>query len=1223
MAKNSLASSAAIMASGTLVSRVLGLVRAALLAASIATVGGAADAFSVANKLPTIIYMLIAGGVLNAVLVPQIVRAMKNEDGGHRYVNQLLTIGSTILAVLTIVLTATAGILLTVYGASMRPDWKPLALTFAYICLPQLFFYGLYTLLGQVLNARGNFGPYMWAPVLNNIVSILGLGVYLWIYGKYDYLTATPDMWDSTRIWLVAGTATAGIVSQAIVLLIPLYRSGFRITPIFSIRNSGLGRTSKVAGWAFAALLVGQLGYVAISNLAVAAGSAGEELGITVAGNATYDHAFTIFMLPQSLITVSLVTALFTRLSHHAVNGEVHAVRNQLSLGLRTLGIFTVFATAALMVLAIPIVAVILAGGPKWEAQQAMGHVVVAFSLGLVPIGVWTMVQRVYFAYEDTKSLFRIQIPMMLIILGSCAIAYFFFPPTWWVVVGAALGTTVSNGFGALISYLALRRKLSTLDGSRVLRTHVRTVLAVIPPALLGWGLLHVWGVQAGLIGSLLRVIVIGTIMGIGYLTFLRLLNVSELDSLLTRTVAMLSPITRRLAPIVNRLPGAHGLRKIGTFFIPSDPKASALGTSRNAGEKVDDLYYLHARIDSYGGEDYSIDVWDGEDSSSAGVRLVFLNGPEDRLAAATDAARRRALLKDDRFPHIIRVVDLDDEVLIVTAPVSGPTLLELITNSTLSANELRSIIGETALTLQRAHRQGMQHLMLSPESIRVHEGSISITGFGYEAALAGQEAKSADLAIRRDTLSLAHTLYAGLSSQWLGSGDVGLEKAPSGLSNAEDLHERAPDAPLDLIRLCHVTISPFDEGPATPGEFAENLRPWQPIPVLDAPALIAQDYATGEFAAITPELAASFTGEIPVVEAEVVDPEAMEQDVPPVNEEEENPGEEDEDSTPKAHSPVSTHVAPAATVVSTPLGWDVPEGQESPPVERHSSPTISHAQDGDSTFSDLPERVFPEVEPVASPATPTHHTPTPPPSARERFQTLTHDVAQQFRPVGKGTEQRFNPAGFILLAMVALVVFALILSFSSLRTAWHFDPDQMIEPTTPVTETEDDEQESEEPEEETPSEEPEEEPEEEKVEIVIKDADTFDPSSGGGENDELAELAIDGDESTFWRSFRYDNPTYAIKDGLGFNVFLEEEAEVSEVVLVLLGEGGKVEIRAGNPDDPSSGDVLASGSMDGKTTFTFDEAVETDSISLWFPELPKAESDGLNRIELAEVLIK
>src|SRR5699024_5118843 len=133
----------------------------------------------------------------------------------------------------------------------------------------------------------------------------------------------------------------------------------------------------------------------------------------------------------------------------------------------------------------------------------------------------------------------------------------------------------------------------------------------------------------------------------------------------------------------------------------------------------------------------------------------------------------------------------------------------------------------------------------------------------------------------------------------------------------------------------------------------------------------------------------------------------------------------------------------------------------------------------------------------------------------------------------------------------------------------------------------------------------------------------SYDPSTNGGENQDLAHLAIDGDPSTIWRSMRYNSPTYAIKDGLAFSIVLEQEAEVSEVVLLVDGVGGKVEVRSGDPQDPTKGEVLASGAMDHETTFTFDSPVETDTIVLWFPELPVADSDGMNRIELAEVSLK
>ena len=183
--RGGVAGSSALMFSGTLVSRLLGMVRSPLLlGAAIGANLGASDAFAIANKLPNVIYLLIAGGVLNAVLVPALVRAMtRDDDGGQTYANRLITVFGVGLAAVTAVLTVAAHLLVRLYAGSLPPEWFDIAVAFAYWTVPQLFFYGMYTMLGQVLNARGIFGPYMWAPALNNVVAIAGLCVYLWVYG--------------------------------------------------------------------------------------------------------------------------------------------------------------------------------------------------------------------------------------------------------------------------------------------------------------------------------------------------------------------------------------------------------------------------------------------------------------------------------------------------------------------------------------------------------------------------------------------------------------------------------------------------------------------------------------------------------------------------------------------------------------------------------------------------------------------------------------------------------------------------------------------------------------------------------------------------------------------------------------------------------------------------------------------------------------------------------
>src|SRR3954451_17473139 len=176
------------MAAGTVVSRLSGFVRTSLLAAALGT-GLHADIFNVANTLPNMLYILLAGGVFNAVLVPQLVRAMKNNaDGGEAYTNRVITLAALFLAGVTAVLVLAAPLLMRLF---LSPDFftpqlapqRESVIAFARYCLPQVFFYGMFVLVGQVLNARGSFGPMMWAPIANNVISVVVPGAYLWTFG--------------------------------------------------------------------------------------------------------------------------------------------------------------------------------------------------------------------------------------------------------------------------------------------------------------------------------------------------------------------------------------------------------------------------------------------------------------------------------------------------------------------------------------------------------------------------------------------------------------------------------------------------------------------------------------------------------------------------------------------------------------------------------------------------------------------------------------------------------------------------------------------------------------------------------------------------------------------------------------------------------------------------------------------------------------------------------
>lgn len=522
-----------LMASGTAVSRVLGFGKGALLVYAIGLTGSAANAFAVGNKLPNILYLLIAGGVLNAVLVPQVVRAYQRPDG-HEYVNRLLTLGAVLLTALAGILTVGAPLLVTLYTSFGDPRLTGLAVLIAYWCLPQVLFYGLYTLIGQVLNARGSFGPFMWAPVVNNLVAMAGLGVYVAVYGRWGAhkaFTDDPGTWTGGQVALLAGTATLGVVAQALVLLVPLYRSGFRYRPRWGFRGVGLGRAGQVASWAFAGLVVGQLGILVVTNVASAVGDAAGG-GVGLAGNAVYDYAFLVFMLPHSLVTVSLLTALFTGLSAKAAADDVRAVRAEISFGLRTVGLFTVIAAAVLMVLAYPLARVLQPAATAQDAS-ALGTVIVVMLLGLPAFGAWSMAQRVFYAYEDARSMFPTQIVMALMVAGGSLLTQALAAPRYWVA-GAGLAMSVSYGVGAVVTLLMLRRRLGGIDGGRVLRLHIRVVLAAGVAAAAGWATVHRLGglADAGLGRSALVCVGVGLLMAGIYVGLLKLMHVRELDDL-------------------------------------------------------------------------------------------------------------------------------------------------------------------------------------------------------------------------------------------------------------------------------------------------------------------------------------------------------------------------------------------------------------------------------------------------------------------------------------------------------------------------------------------------------------------------------------------------------------------------------------------------------------------------------------------------------------------
>ena len=522
----SLARSTAGMAAGTVASRVLGVVRAAMQLAVVGTLL-TGDAWDVANTLPNIIYLLLAGGVINAVLVPQITRAAGHADGGREYVDRLLTVAILAIAVVAVVFTLVAGLLVRLYSSpTWTPDVRSLSTAFALICMPQIFFYGLYTLLGQVLNARNHFAAYMWAPVMANIVAIAGMGYFLLTYPHQ----ADVASWTSPMVWVLAGSATAGVAAQALVLVAPLWLSGFRFRPRWGLRGVGLRSASTVALWTFAALGVSTLGFIITSQVLTYAGKAGNVAGLDVPGKISYSNAFLIFMLPHSLVTVSLVTALFTRMSRAALVGDLGEVRADVHKGLRLTAVATVPATVGAFVLGFAATATLYPFNSE-ASTRGIAEVMMAMMVGLVPFGAFYLLQRVFYAFEDGKTPFRMQI--VVTVVATIANFASLLLPLRWIAVGVGAGQALSSVAGMVVGLGLARRRLHVLPMGEVIRTYVRLGVASVVAAAAAYVVqLGVGQVVEGKLFSPVALVVGGLVFAGIYVVVARRMRVREIDDL-------------------------------------------------------------------------------------------------------------------------------------------------------------------------------------------------------------------------------------------------------------------------------------------------------------------------------------------------------------------------------------------------------------------------------------------------------------------------------------------------------------------------------------------------------------------------------------------------------------------------------------------------------------------------------------------------------------------
>ena len=458
------------MAVGTLVSRGTGFLRTLVLVYATGTLA-LGNAYNNANTLPNTVYYLMLGGIFTSVVVPLLVRAAKRDpDRGEAYTQRLFTLGALALLGVTVVATLLAAPLVTLYAPTIHGSEHNLMVVWAYFFIPQIFFYGMSSLIGAILNTRGRFAAPMWAPVVNNLVVIVFGGLYVATVG----LDKTPSNISATGVQLLGIGTTLGVVAQTVALFPSLRAAGFRWRPALGFRPGEVSEMGRMAGWMSVYVISQWAGNLVVQILANAA-SAGRN------GYSAYSIAWQLFQLPYAIIGISVITALLPRMSEHASGRRYSLVRDDFSIGVRLASVLVVPAAIYLAVLGGPIAELLFSYGSNSSVEaRYIGQVFGLFALGLVPYMLTQLQLRVFYSFQDSRGAAFVGLLIMCVSIAASLVAWSILPGAA-VVAGLAVAYGLANLTGTVAGWTLLLRRVGSLDGRAIARSLTRMHLATVP----------------------------------------------------------------------------------------------------------------------------------------------------------------------------------------------------------------------------------------------------------------------------------------------------------------------------------------------------------------------------------------------------------------------------------------------------------------------------------------------------------------------------------------------------------------------------------------------------------------------------------------------------------------------------------------------------------------------------------------------------------------------
>lgn len=848
-----------IMASGTAASRVTGQIRTILLAAAIGTTGLAANAYQAGAMIPQTVFTLVSGGIFNAVLVPQIVRTLKERDAQER-LNRLITLAIGILLAVTVVMAAATQLLARLYVGSSNHEMIALTTAFTLWCMPQVFFYGLYTVLGQILAAKDHFASYAWSSTGANVISCAGFTAFIMLFGKAN--EQPLDFWTSSKVALTAGTWTLGVAFQALILFVPLIRLGFKYRPSFGLTGFGLKAMGPVALGSLGVVAITQISDIVLTRIATLAPQRAHELTgaslYDVAGNATYQNAFTLYILPYSLIAVSVSTAVFPLISRSIAAQDFHAARQQLGNALCNVGLLVLFFATALVVYPEPIIRALL---PSVSMNEIVliAYALIPLSCGIPAISAFLLIQRTFYAFEDGLHPFLAAVLQYGFTTALMIVGMLVLPPNQWIV---GIACSVSAGVLLALPFMLfmLRKRFGgSLEGKPVVQTYGKALAAAVIGGVVVWlaktpvadlfgASIQETGGQMSWLSALGICIVLTLVLAVVYIGVLWALRATQLTDAVHSITARFrrkpantsvdepqsEEDNNNADTAASIMPEADGIQASPTARMSAMTNADHMEPDEQMKPQLGDTILNRYTLVSSLRKEPGLEAWQANDRVLAKDCQLFLVSNRKALDTVNTIAGELAATRPEHYVPVLKYRVQSDVLIAVTAMDSGLSVADYRASATgniLSYDAMRSILGETVQAIRPMLTSTAGTAMLTTDTVRLTGSGIEISDAPFAPILAdmsGTDPANDDGAERHAVRQLAALLYALLTNT-------------TSQSNPQfDLHLLGQDIPSEFRVICKRGLALADEGEqvmpmASLAELDALLGDWKPLTELSS----------------------------------------------------------------------------------------------------------------------------------------------------------------------------------------------------------------------------------------------------------------------------------------------------------------------------------------------------------------------------------------------------